>query len=286
MARIRTIKPEFTQHEDLSALPAETHLFAAGLLNHADDEGYFNANPKLLKASVFPLRECSVSVQEMLTQLSGIGYVRLGVGRDGKRYGQVVKFKEHQRINRPSQSKIQALGIVWEEAVSTHHELSEDSLPEGKGKEGNGTGNGKGSTRALPVGAIPANPDSEERVRRIFQAHPRQVRETVTHQAIIAALVELEQEMGGGEAAYCWLLKRTELYRECVAEWPPGERQFIVGSDRWFSDKRFNESEDFWRRSDQHRAQQDSIVESNRRTKEILRRMDRRPTDVAGSVDG
>ena len=55
MARIRTIKPEFWRHEDLSALPADTHMLAAALLNYADDEGYFNANPKLVEAECFPV---------------------------------------------------------------------------------------------------------------------------------------------------------------------------------------------------------------------------------------
>ena len=41
MARIRTIKPDFWKHEDLSALPEITHMLAAALLNHADDEGFF-----------------------------------------------------------------------------------------------------------------------------------------------------------------------------------------------------------------------------------------------------
>jgi hypothetical protein len=56
MARIRTIKPEFWRHEDLSALPEATHMLAAQLLNYADDYGYFNANPALIKAEVSPLR--------------------------------------------------------------------------------------------------------------------------------------------------------------------------------------------------------------------------------------
>ena len=61
MARIRTIKPEFWKHEDLSALPEITHMLAAALLGYADDEGYFNANPALVKSECLPLRESSVS---------------------------------------------------------------------------------------------------------------------------------------------------------------------------------------------------------------------------------
>lgn len=146
MARIRTIKPEFWKHEDLSALPEITHMLAAALLNHADDEGYFNANPALVKAECLPLREYSLSTQEMLNQLSNVGYIELGAGADGKRYGRVVKFDEHQRVNRPTASKIKVIHIVWGDGLSTHGALSEDSSPERKGKEGKGREQGKQST--------------------------------------------------------------------------------------------------------------------------------------------
>lgn len=140
MARIRTIKPEFWTHEDLSALPEATHMLAAALLNHADDEGYFNANPGLVRAACCPLREPSVSVQDSLSSLSSVGYLMLGTGADGKRYGRIVKFDDHQRVNRPTPSKIKALPIVWDNSSTTHCALSEDSPPERNREQGTGKG--------------------------------------------------------------------------------------------------------------------------------------------------
>lgn len=137
MGRIRTIKPEFWRHEDLSELPEATHMLAAALLNYADDEGYFNANPGLIKSECCPLREPSVSIQESLAQLANIGFIRLGTDGAGKRYGAVCHFLDHQRINRPTASKIKHLHILWEGAVNTHTQLSESSPPE------LGTGNGE-----------------------------------------------------------------------------------------------------------------------------------------------
>ena len=145
MARIRTIKPEFWRHEDLSELPEATHLLAAALLNYADDEGYFNANAKLVIAECCPLRETSVSVQDSIKQLASVGYLRLGEGRDGRRYGHIVKFLEHQRINRPSPSKIKELDIMWEGSPQTHSQLTEPSHPEGNREQGK---EGKGNARA------------------------------------------------------------------------------------------------------------------------------------------
>jgi len=135
MARIRTVKPDFWKHEELSELAPEVHMLAAALLNYADDEGYFRANPKLVKAECCPLREDSVSVHEALKQLANIGYVRLFTGSDQKEYGKVVNFAEHQRINRPTPSKIKELDALSEDSVSDHGAVTDDSPPEGKGKE-------------------------------------------------------------------------------------------------------------------------------------------------------
>lgn len=157
MSRIRTIKPGFFPNEKLSALPAETHLLAAGLLTYADDDGYFNANVQLIQAAVFPLRALNRTVSAMMSSLASIKYIRLGKGSDGRRYAQIVNFGEHQHINRKTPSKIAKLSIVWDEtdgdaqlplmpgnssltdgSVSTHCALSEDSHQEGNGKEGKG----------------------------------------------------------------------------------------------------------------------------------------------------
>lgn len=139
MARIRTVKPEFWKNEKLSALPEATHLLAGALLCYADDEGFFNANPALVKAECSPLREPSVSIPESLETLFRIGYIDLGNGPDGRRYGRIVEFATHQRVNRPTPSKIKELQVSWEGSGKPHGLFSESSLPEqGTGK---GTGN-------------------------------------------------------------------------------------------------------------------------------------------------
>lgn len=192
MARIRTIKPEFWKHEDLSELPEATHMLAAALLNHADDEGYFNANPALVRSECMPLREPSVSVQTSLELLTGIGYIEVGRGNDGKRYGRIVKFDDHQRVNRPTPSKIKTLGVVWERSVTPHTQLTEDSPPErkgtGKGKERGREGKGTSSLRSDSSTAAPVDllgnpeqsPPADLSVRRAERLS------TVTGEAITA----------------------------------------------------------------------------------------------------
>lgn len=131
MARIRTIKPEFWRDEDLSKVGPEAALLAIGLLNHSDDEGYFSANPKLIEADVFPLRELSGSVPLMMEELRRIGYIVLFSGSDGKRYGQVVNFEKHQVINKKSPSKIKDLC-----AFPDNSSIATVVLPAGKERKG------------------------------------------------------------------------------------------------------------------------------------------------------
>jgi len=177
MARIRTIKPEFWLDEDLSELPPETHMLAAALLNQADDEGYFNAHPSLVKATCSPLRDDSVSVHESLTQLSNVGYIEVGKGEDGKRYGRIVNFKHHQRINRPSPSKIAYKTIAWSSSENAHATLTEHSMSahtrKGTGNREQGTGKGSSCADAQSSPAGERKQSSADRFDDFWNAYPQ-----------------------------------------------------------------------------------------------------------------
>ena len=116
MARIRTIKPEMASDEALAETSIAAQLLAVRILNYADDEGYFNANPALIKAACFPLVELDIG--ELLAELAGIGYLRLGEGSDGRQYGKVRKFSDHQKVNRPYESKIKHLVSFTEHSLN------------------------------------------------------------------------------------------------------------------------------------------------------------------------
>ncbi|HCC6167787.1 TPA: primosomal protein [Citrobacter amalonaticus] len=112
MARIRTIKPEFWTDEDMAELSEPACLLAIGLLNYADDEGYFNANPKLIKAAVFPIREPSVPIPVLIRELSNCGYLSMFSTSDGKQFGAITNFLKHQVVNKPKESKIKCLPLI------------------------------------------------------------------------------------------------------------------------------------------------------------------------------
>jgi hypothetical protein len=203
MARIRTIKPEFWKHEALSALPEGTHMLAAALLNYADDDGYFNANPRLIQAECCPLREPSVSIHDSLLALSNVGYLRLGNGADGRTYGHIVAFADHQRINRPTVSKIKSLDIDWGNSLSPHPQLTEPSPPEGKGKEGKGTGKGERAS---------APPATKSRKHTLPSDY------TLTETLMAKARAALE---AAGKPAVDW---KAEFVRFCEHFWSPDSR--------------------------------------------------------------
>lgn len=170
MARIRTIKPEFWTDEELSALPEATHILAAALLNHADDFGWFNANPALVRAACSPIREPSVSIPESLRSLQTIGYIRIGTAPCGKRYGQVVKFSEHQRVSHATKSKIAVQSITWDDFGNPPENFRsppESFRPEqGTGNREQGTGieaeSPIGDLSPAPAAPMACNPPAEQ----------------------------------------------------------------------------------------------------------------------------
>lgn len=148
MPRIRTIKPEFWTNEKLSVVSESAHMLAAALLNHSDDEGYFNAHAGLLKAAIYPLRKPGRSVERMLEELDSVGYIELLEGDDGRTYGRIVAFLTHQKISHPTESriapKIKGLQTSLETSGKIPSPLDSSALKgkeRNKGKEGNGTGN-------------------------------------------------------------------------------------------------------------------------------------------------
>lgn len=135
--RIRTIKPEFWQSETMNPLSSEAKLLAIGLLNFCDDEGFFWANPILIRAAIFPFVDESTTIRRWLDDLSRAGYICLGKRvDDGRAVGRVINFKIHQKIDRPKPSIIKQ-NTEFADASTTHRRLIDDASP-WKGKERKG----------------------------------------------------------------------------------------------------------------------------------------------------
>ena len=175
MARIRTIKPDFWRDESLAKISTEACLLAIGLLNHCDDEGFFNANPKLVESDIFPLRELSSTTTVLLQELYKIGYVLMFQGSDGKTYGKVSNFEKHQVINKRTPSKIKDLCELLSDYGS-----GAVSLPtgmEGKGREKEKEGKKEKNTVVPPIGVA-------DIVWQDFVNHRKQKKAAITQTAL------------------------------------------------------------------------------------------------------
>src|SRR5689334_20392246 len=107
MARIRTVKPEFWGHPKICRCSRDARLLFVGLLNESDDEGRQLASPRAIAGAVFP-NDGDVTtkmVDRWLDELEAAGLVtRYDV--DGVKYLVILGFNQHQKINRPSKSRL------------------------------------------------------------------------------------------------------------------------------------------------------------------------------------
>jgi hypothetical protein len=176
MARIRTIKPDFFTSESVASLPYESRLTFIGLWTYADDEFRCVDNPKLIRAAIWPLDDRTLGdIEKDIDELAAAGMVvRYSV--DGRNYLHIPGMAAHQRINRPTPSKlpppptngnaVKPHGALTEHSRSTHPRLTHDSPPERKGTE-QGTGKGVTPPRARadeapPEDEFPPEPHDEE----------------------------------------------------------------------------------------------------------------------------
>ncbi len=106
MARIRTVKPEFWGHPILARLSDCTRLMALALLNMADDEGYFLADPALVRNFARPFDEDSRNTTVAIRELSNVGWIEVRSHPSHGLIAWVVNFAKHQVVNHPSPSKL------------------------------------------------------------------------------------------------------------------------------------------------------------------------------------
>jgi hypothetical protein len=109
MARIRTIKPEFWEDDVIGCLSREERLLFIATWTVADDEGLLRWSAPYLKSSAF-MYDNDIDLPEVermmakLEQFSLIFSYRAGKAQQS--FGYIVNFQKHQKINRPSPSRI------------------------------------------------------------------------------------------------------------------------------------------------------------------------------------
>jgi hypothetical protein len=189
--RIRTIKPEFWQHPVMSRLPYDTRILALGLLNLADDEGYFSADTDYIRGAVL-FREDSSNVRRMLDELSRSGWITL-CGAPERPIGRVVNFRKHQRVDRPQPSRLKQYALD-ESSTNDRRPLDDESTQEqgtGKGKDtpivpASGDESDEGNVQDKSHAALPdtaAQNRALARAKAIFRMRPGTLLDRSQHRA-------------------------------------------------------------------------------------------------------
>jgi hypothetical protein len=203
MARIRSIKPEFFQHERLydaerdSGLPLRVAF--SGLWTVCDRDGRFEWRPRQLKLNVLPYDELDFT--SVLSALESGGFiVRYDV--EGKSFGFIPSWHEHQHINvREPSSTIPApsgnserTGAAPDEASTCTEPVPDQSA--GKGREGKGKGKEGKDARVRALTTHGLDLKTFER----WEAYRVEIRKPLKPASLEASATELAK-YGGDQAA-------------------------------------------------------------------------------------
>jgi hypothetical protein len=106
MGRIRTIKPEFPKSETIGGLSRDARLLFIQLWTEADDSGRLRGASRLLASLLYPYDEDAPSlIDGWLAELAEKGCIRRYQVK-GNQYVEIVNWLEHQKIDRPSESRL------------------------------------------------------------------------------------------------------------------------------------------------------------------------------------
>lgn len=110
MSRIRALKPETWISESLAEVAVEAERTFLAMTTHADDQGRHRDQAAIIAGLVWPLRaeHTAVHVEDDLTQLAAAGLICRYTGCDGKRYLHYPTWARHQKIDKPSLSRLPA----------------------------------------------------------------------------------------------------------------------------------------------------------------------------------
>jgi len=175
MARIRTIKPEFWLHPVMARLDFDVQLLALGMLTMADDHGYFNADPAVIRGTVAPFREDLASVSRGLQRLIEVGWVTVKTHPEMGPMGWVCNWSKHQKVDHPSASKMAPYFL----ASNSRESRESLALEQGTGNREQGTttptpsGQAKKAKRGSAAGSILNTPEALSMFQQAWQAHPR-----------------------------------------------------------------------------------------------------------------
>jgi hypothetical protein len=108
LARIRSDKPEAYQSETLAEISLAAERTFKGMATIADDLGRLADKPAQINGELWSMRggHAKDDLEAELAEMVKAGLVCRYTGCDGKRYLHLVKWDQHQKIDRPSKSRL------------------------------------------------------------------------------------------------------------------------------------------------------------------------------------
>lgn len=106
MARIRYLKPDFTDDVDLAEVSITARYLYANLWCHMDRDGVCDADPKLIKRWIFPYDDdhTSAKVSSLIDELVEHGFL-FRVEHNGRNFLYCPTLKKHQLFHKYEKSK-------------------------------------------------------------------------------------------------------------------------------------------------------------------------------------
>ncbi len=132
--RIRSIKPEFWESESLGRVSREARLLFIGLFSCCDDVGRARGSSRLLASRLYPYDDDAFKrLPGWISELEKQGCIRQ-YQVDGEAYIDIPKWQNHQKIDKPSASKLPPFDDVREDSRG----FEKDSLGTGNREEEQG----------------------------------------------------------------------------------------------------------------------------------------------------
>ena len=166
MARIRTIKPEFPQSESMGRVSREARLCFVLLWTLADDAGRLRGNSRMLASLLYPYdndapKRITVWMDELQHEKCIVQY-----SADGNAYVQICNWLMHQKIDRPSMSKIPAFdadstSLAIPRDPSSGDQGSKDQGSKDQGSKDQGSKDRTKDARQMPASFQPTDAHHE-----------------------------------------------------------------------------------------------------------------------------
>jgi len=156
MPRIRTIKPEFPQSESMGNVTRDARLLFIQLWTLADDSGRLRGASRMLASLLYPYDDDAPGlINEWLEELDReeciVRYIH-----GAQTYIQICNWLSHQKIDKPSQSKVPPFDEASRIVANPRECSSEDQGPKDLRTMDQGRGQGpKDNTTAPLVAEVP-----------------------------------------------------------------------------------------------------------------------------------